>query len=182
MKESTFEKHKLVIDEYFVNGFNGTKAYQSVYTDASYATADKGFREIHEIPRIKEYLDQKHKEAQDALRVTHEGILEELRNWAYSDITETILLSTEQVKALPPEIRRLITKYKKTMRHITDKDGNILETIEVIELWFVSKEKAMEMIHKHVGFYEKDNKQKANVEQSKEEILKELKHTLGNNS
>ena len=28
---------------------------------------------------------------------------------------------------------------------------------ETIELHFVSKEKAMEMIHKHVGFYEKDN-------------------------
>ena len=155
MKESTFEKHKLVIDEYFVNGFNGTKAYQSVYPKASSETAAVEFNAILRIPNIKEYLDQKHKEAQEALRVTHEGILEELKNWAYSDITETISLSTEQVKALPPEIRRLITKYKKTTRVIGD---NAAE--ETIELHFVSKEKAMEMIHKHVGFYELDNTKK----------------------
>ena len=177
MKESTFEKHKLVIDEYFVNGFNGTKAYQSVYSNASSESADPSFRDILEIPRNKEYLDQKHKEAQDALRVTHEGILEELRNWAYSDITQTISLTPREVEELPESVRRLITKFKKTTRRIGEE-----MTEEAIELHFVSKERAMEMIHKHVGFYEKDNKQKANVEQSKEEILQELKHTLGNNS
>ena len=152
MKESTLEKHKLVIDEYFVNGFNGTKAYQSIYPKAKPETAAVEFNSILRIPKIKEYEQQKHKEAQDTLKTSHEGILEELKNWAYSDITETISLNTEQVKNLPLEIKRLITKYKVTTRSIGD---NVME--ETIELHFVSKEKAMEMIHKHVGFYEKDN-------------------------
>ncbi len=90
-------------------------------------------------------------------------LLEELENWAYSDITETLKLSPEEIKELSLEIRRLITKYKHISRHIKDKKGKVVETIETVELWFVSKEKAMEMIHKHVGFYEKDNKQKTDL-------------------
>lgn len=161
MTEDTLDKYKLVIDEWFVNGFNGVKAYQKFYPNASYNTSDKGFRDIHENPRIAIYIDEKKKQAQIILQTSHERLLEELRNWAYSDITETLMLEPEQVKELPEEIRRLITKYKHTKRHVRDSKGKIIETIDTIELHFVSKEKAMEMIHKHTGFYEKDNNQKA---------------------
>jgi len=37
-----------------------------------------------------------------------------------------------------------------------------LNTEETIELQFVSKERAIDMINKHLGFYEIDNKQKTN--------------------
>ena len=88
------------------------------------------------------------------------GILRELTNWIEADITETITLSADQLKELPIKIRRLITKYKKRLKHFYDKDGNLLNTEETIELHFVSKERAAEMINKHIGFYEADNKQK----------------------
>lgn len=160
MKESTIEKYKLVIDEYFVNGFNGVKAYQKIYPDSSYQTADSNFRSILEITRIQEYIQEKHNEARTALRTSHLELLREIENWAYSDITETLTLNSDQIKELPPEIRRLITRYKRNVRHITDNEGNVVEKIETVELWFVSKEKAMEMIHKHTGFYAIDNYQK----------------------
>ena len=99
-------------------------------------------------------------EAKDVLKTSHESLLQELENWAYSDITETLQLTPEEVKELPIEIRRLITKYKNTSRHIRDNKGEIIETIQTIELSFVSKEKAMEMIHKHTGFYGTHNQQK----------------------
>lgn len=158
MKEETLDKYKLIIDEWFVNGWNGVKAYQKFFTDSSYNTADKGFRDIHEIPRIKDYIKEKKQSALYSLKTSHEVLLKELENWAYSDITETLMLKPEQVKELPVEIRRLITKYKNTTKSYTRDDVTTSET--VIELWFVSKEKAMEMIHKHTGFYEKDNNQK----------------------
>lgn len=160
MQNKTFEKHKMVVDEWFNNGFNGIKAYQFIYPKAKNKTADKRFRDLTESDRIKQYIKKKHDDAKIALRTTHEVILEELKNWAYSDITETILLTPEQIKELPPDIRRLINKFKLTKRDLTDKDGKVYETIEVIELSFVSKEKAMEMIHKHTGFYAVDNFQK----------------------
>ena len=157
MTQKTFEKYKAVIDQWFVNGFNGAKAYRSLYPKAK--RADDSFSKIQSIPEVQEYVKQKQEEAKKALRTTHEVLLEELENWAYSDITETLMLAPDQVKELPAEVRRLITKYKTTTR--TYGDDPVTET--TIELWFVSKEKAMEMIHKHTGFYEKDNKQKETV-------------------
>ena len=157
MKESTIEKYKLVIDEYFVNGFNGGKAYQSIYPNTSIDSAYVEFNKILRIPKIVEYVNEKHKEAQSTLRTSHEELLREIENWAYSDITETLTLDTDQIKELPPELRRLITRYKRNVRHIKDDKGKVVETVETVELWFVSKEKAMEMIHKHTGFYERNN-------------------------
>ena len=163
MTEKTFNKYKLVIDEYFVNGFNGTKAYKKFYPNSSENTADVGFREVYGNLRIESYLKEKQNQSQQALKTSHEALLSELERWAYSDITETILLTAEQIKQLPIEFRRLVTKYKHTQRHIKNSDGEIVETIDIIELHFVSKEKAMEMIHKHTGFYEKDNTQKGTL-------------------
>lgn len=91
----------------------------------------------------------------DNLGITHDDLLFHLRTWAYSDITETIELSAQEIKELPIEVRRLITKYKKTTRNL-GKDG----VEETIELHFVSKEKALEMIAKHIGFFEVDNAQR----------------------
>lgn len=160
MKQSTYEKYCLIVDEWFVNGFNGTKAYQKFYPESKEDTCATEFLRILRIPKIKDYETDKQNKAKLALETSHDKLLEELRNWAYSDITETLMLSPEQVKKLPIEIRRLITKFKTTTRSYTV--GDVINTETVVELWFVSKERAMEMIHKHTGFYEKDNKDKAN--------------------
>ncbi len=135
MTDKTFEKYKLVVDEWFVNGFNGTKAYQKFYPKVSEDTAAVEFNRILSIPKIEDYKNSKQNQAQKSLRTSHEVLLQELENWAYSDITETIMLTPEQVKELPPEIRRLINKFKHTKRNLTDKDGNIYETIDVIEFY-----------------------------------------------
>ena len=118
-----------------------------MYIDAKDSVASVECNRILKIPRIQEYVKTKHKEAKLKLDTSHTRLLDELNRWANSDITETIGLTPNQVKELPIELRRLITKYKHSKR--------IGEgwTEEVIELTFVSKEKAMEMIHKHTGFY-----------------------------
>lgn len=147
MTERTFKKYKLLIDEWFVNGFNGAKSYQKYYPKSKSATASSNFEKILRITEVQEYKSKKEEDAKKSLRTTHDVLLEELQNWAYSDITQTISLTPKQVKGLPEKIRRLITKYKHTTKRMGSDDGLVIE--DMIELHFVSKEKAMEMIHKH---------------------------------
>lgn len=78
MKESTYKKYCLVIDEWFVNGFNGTKAYQKFYPEASDESADSSFREIVGISRIQEYKRSKQENTSNRLQITLEGQLLEL--------------------------------------------------------------------------------------------------------
>ena len=154
MKQSTIDKYKLVIDEWFVNGWNGTKAYLKYYPNSSDETAATEFYKILRKPKVAEYAEEKKKLLAEDLNLTSEKILQEIKNWAYSDITETLTLDLDDIQQLPPEIRRLITSYKKSEIKLGE------STKTTVELKFVSKEKAMEMIQKHIGFYEKDNEQK----------------------
>lgn len=159
----TLEKYKRIIDEWFVNKFNGAAAYRAFYpTIKKEETASVNFSRLQALPEVKAYILEKHQEAAKIVQMSHEGILKELQNWVQSDITETISLSAEQIKELPVEVRRLITKYKTRLKHFYDKDGNLLNTEETIELHFVSKERAIDMLNKHLGFYEADNRQKSN--------------------
>ena len=59
IKKTTIEKYKRVIDEYLVNGGNGTRAYQKEYPDSSEETAANNFREILRINEISEYYQAK---------------------------------------------------------------------------------------------------------------------------
>lgn len=153
VSEKTLDKYKLVVDQYFINGFNGTKAYQTFYPKVNAETAKSSFGRMITIDNIETYISEKHADVKKILGVEHEDLLNELKRWAYSNITKTILLTPKQVNELPDEIGRLVTKFKYIKKNHTDKDGNVIETVEIIELSFVSKERAMEMIHKHVGFY-----------------------------
>lgn len=176
MTDKTFDKYKLVIDEWFINGFNGTKAYQKYYPKSGDDTGATEFNRILRIPKIESYIQQKKDEAKELSKLTHEKVLNELRNWAYSDITETITLDAEGLKGLPKEVRRLITSFKRTTKTIMG--GGVLE--EYVELKFVSKERAIDMINKHIGFYGEHNFQK-NPQLSVEERaarLEELKNKL----
>lgn len=161
--KKTLEKYRKIIDQWFVNEFNGTAAYKKLYPRVKDSTASVNFSKISKIPEIEEYVKQKNQKALAVVKSDHKGILEELVRWVSSDITETLLLSEEKIKVLPVEYRRLITSYKVNKRESYDKDGNLLGVEKTIECKFVSKERALDMINKHIGFYEVDNKQKAAV-------------------
>lgn len=160
LTKNTLTKYKLVIDEWFNNDFNGKRAYLKFYRRVKENTATTNFSKIQQLPEIKTYMAEKYEEAAAIVETTHKGILKELINWVSSDITQTMELTPEEVKGLPIEVRRLITKYKTTERNIYCSKGNVVETIKTVELHFVSKERAIEMINKHVGFYEIDNRQR----------------------
>jgi phage terminase small subunit len=157
MKDSTLEKYKLVVDEWFINGFNGTKAYQKYYPNSSDETAKTKFIELVRIGTVTEYKQEKHDAAKITLGTTHDELLNELRNWAYSDASQFMLLTPQEVKDLPPELTRLITEFEHTKVTFEGK------TTEKLKLKFVSKEKAIDIITKHVAFFTDHNSQKTPV-------------------
>ena len=80
MKDSTFKKHCLVVDEWFVNGFNGVRAYKKFYPKSSQIAADTSVRAILENPRIKIYIDEKSENTAAELHITLVGQLKKLND------------------------------------------------------------------------------------------------------
>ena len=109
--------------------------------------------------RNKDYIQNKRLSLRRKTEVENENILRELLNWAYVDISDFIGLTKDEIKALPPEVKRCIQSFKTTKRTYKDRGGQE-RTDEIIEIKLIDKTKAMEMINKHVGFYEKNNQQK----------------------
>lgn len=152
MSKKLTDKQERFCIEYVID-FNATQA--AIRAGYSENTAGQiGEQNLKKL-EIQQRIQELKSKAVEKIEITHEKLLQELRNWAYSDITETMELSASQVKELPVEIRRLVTKFKRTTKKIGDS-----VTEDVIELHFVSKEKAIELIAKHIGFFEKDNEQK----------------------
>ncbi len=144
-KESLKPQHMVFIKEYITTWKAGASAKKAGFHPSYSSFLLKDPRIQGEIMNILESNSYK-------INVTHKDLLSHLKEWYESDITETIGLSPEQLKSLPASIRRLISNYKH--KKTTLQDGSQIETIE---LNFVSKEKAIEMVAKHIGFFREDN-------------------------
>ncbi len=163
LTKQAFKKYCMIVDEWFINDFNGKKAYQKHYKSVKDSTASTNFNKIMKHPEVIDYVKQKREDSLQYFDTTHKGILNELKNWVECDITQTISLTPDEIKELPLSLRKLINKFKETSRDIYNKEGKVIETIKTIEISFVSKERAMEMINKHTDFYNADNTSSAPI-------------------
>ena len=151
------EFHRAVIDEWYVNGFNAVKAVLAVSPeDYKYATAGVMGRAIVKDKRNKAYIESKRTMSRSAVLVEQEQILQELINFAYSDITDYIGLTSEQLKELPPPVRRCLSVVNiKTVSYETETRGLVTE--ETMTLKLVSKERSIAMLAKHLDLFNADN-------------------------
>ena len=121
--------------------------------------------------KIKERISELMEKRAEAVDITQQEVLLELKNFFYSDITEAIELSPSEVKELPAELRRMVSGFKHTTRKIAGSDGDAGLVEEVIEIKFYDKLRALDMINRHIGLYEKDNKQSAPTFNNNSEIV-----------
>lgn len=156
MSKKLTDKQELFCMEYLAD-LNATKAAQRA--GYSEKTAHSIGHENLIKPEIQDRIAELKKERNERVELTSDEVLVELRNFAFSDITETLELTVSQIKELPPEVRRLITQYKKVTRKILGDGDSQTVVDETIELKFVDKMKAFEMLNRHMGLYEKDNSQ-----------------------
>lgn len=147
-----------IIDEYYINGYNGTQAVLKVFPEMQYNVAAVRFNKIKNHPKNQDYIAEKQARLKSQAEVSNERILKELLNWLYVDATSFMELTPMEIKELPPEVRRCIQSYKSKESY--DKHGNHVGT--TVEVRLIDKTKAIEAINKHIGFYANDNDQKAN--------------------
>ena len=106
MRDNTFKKYCLIIDYWFTNGFNGTKSYLQFYPNSTYESADSSFRDIVEIPRIKEYIKTKQENKAEDLNITLSKQLERL-----NDIIDSEAKESDKINAIK-EQNKLLALYE----------------------------------------------------------------------
>lgn len=155
------KQQHIIFSEEYIKHFNGAQAAR----DAGYSekTARSIAAKLLARDDVKAYVSELKKQQREKNGIEVDTILKELIMWAYSDLTEFITLTPAEIKELPDDVRRLVQRFKYTKKPYYDADNDYIGEIETIELHFVSKEKAMEMLHKHIGFYEMDNEQRKTI-------------------
>ncbi len=144
------DKQKQFCEEYLID-LNATQA--AIRAGYSKKTAQEISAQNLSKLIIQEYLSELKAKRAEKIEITQDEVLRELKNFAYADITDIMNLSFAEIKQLPIELRRMISSYKKT-----ETSGDGWEKISY-EIKFVDKMKAIEMINRHIGLYEKDNVQ-----------------------
>lgn len=129
MKDSTYKKYCLVVDEWFVNGFNGTQAYLKFYVDSSYEAANQSFQDILQIPIMQEYKETKQSNKSNELDITLSSQLKILSDM----IAEKDIRHTDKIAALK-EQNKLLALYQE---HNEQKKGSIIT--EKISIQFKKK-------------------------------------------
>ena len=151
--------HRLVVDEYMINGFNGRKAVMKYRPNVSDVNADGVFRNLIKSDKGKVYFSQKRNEIRASINIEQEQILQQLLFWLRSDATDYLSMSPEELKALPDEAKQCIESIVHKKKSYTDRGGNLVVD-EHLQVKLISKVKAMEILNKMLGYYELDNMQK----------------------
>ena len=155
------EKEKSLVDAYFNNGFNKVLAAKEVRPELDYTSASTWANRAFKDLRVKDYIREKQAVLRQETNIENVQILQELLIFAYSDVTTFIGLGPDDIKALPPEVRRCIASIDtETKTWLDPKDKSIIKQVNV-KIKLVDKLKAIDMISKHIDFFNADNRSKS---------------------
>ena len=188
------KKELSFINEYFTNGFNGTKAYRKVFKSCK---TDKTARTLASRlltkDGVKEEIERRQKELKEKSDIKREDILNDLR--IIKDVNICDYMNIVKKERLVPRIDEEtgdsilvpeeyeVLVYKAT-DELTVEQQKAIKSIEMtktgIKYTFYDKDKAIDTINKMLGFY--DNQIILNKtintdflkEKSTEELLKML--------
>jgi len=157
------ELDKLIIDEYYLNGFNRFKAVEKYRPEITGPSARTYYTVMAKLKDNRVYIAEKIERLRADTQISGVHVLRELINFSFSDITDYINLSASQLQDLPPDVRRCIHSFeRKKVRYLprgAEKGEEVEE--ETIKIKLFDKLNALEKINKHIGFYSEDNRQKA---------------------
>lgn len=153
-KEHNLTTKQLIFCKEYLVDMNATRAIiKAGYSKKSAET--QGSRMLRNV-KVDTYIKQMTKVRTEKLDITAERVLEELAHIAFFDIRNIFDgNSLKQVSDLDDKTARAISGIKS---RIEKTDGE--NFAEVVEVKSNDKLKALDMLSKHLGLYENDNKQK----------------------
>jgi len=142
MKDSTLNKYKRVIDEWFLLGRkpgDGAIAYMNIYGSKEEESSRVRFQSILQIVTVGEYVDKRHEEVQqlmereffagigDVLKTLHPMAFYAKRNWEGLPIA---IETREQLKAMDMLIRVTFGYAAEKHKHDHNHSGTIKLIVE----------------------------------------------------
>lgn len=159
-RDVLIEEHKSIIDTWFANGMNGTKAVLEHRPELSYGAARPLFNAIIKKPENQAYIQECRQLMRASVGLSYEQVLNEVQAWVYADPTDYVGLSVEGLKALPSEVKRSLQTIDIQRETYYKADGTPVEK-EIVRVKTVNKVDAMNKLIKMLGYYEADNRQRA---------------------
>ena len=135
---------KIFVDEYLID-LNGTRAYKVAYKrikndDVAAANASRLLRNA----KVKTEIDKRMKDRQERTEVTQDRVVNELANLAFTDRTGIVTITSNRV---------IIKNFEELTEQQKSCISGIKETKFGIEVTFYSKEKALELLGRHLGIF-----------------------------
>jgi phage terminase small subunit len=116
-------RHLAFIDEYIVNGLNGTQAYLKVYR-CKMQTALANSAKLLGNANIKEELNKRLTSSAEKMGITRERLLKSMGNIAFGDITHIV----DKIKL---KIDKETMEFTYDMSELTPQERKLIKSIEV---------------------------------------------------
>lgn len=116
---------------------------------------------------VQQFIQNLKQNSANKLEITHERITAEFAKIAFSSIahlhnTWIDRKTFEELKENNPDILDCIQEIQTRVKKVNIGEGEIAE-LEEIKLKLYDKQRALDSLGKHVGYFEKDNEQKGNI-------------------
>ena len=138
------DKQKIFADEYLID-LNATRAYRKAYPNCKKdSSADAAARKLLGNTRIQKYISDRMEERHKRTEVTQDRVLQELAYIAFARVTDYATVRDDVVK-----IKNTDELTEEQIRAISGiKEGKF-----GIELKLNDKEKALELLGRHLGMW-----------------------------
>ncbi len=154
------DKQKRFCDEYLANGMNATQA--AISAGYSEKTARSIAQENLTKHDIQTYISERQNKVSNKLEVTQERVIKELAKIAFGDI-KNLFDDDGQLRPIS-ELEDEVSASIAGIETAEENQAVAEETFKSVKVRKVKgwdKLKALDMLSKHLGLYEKDNEQKS---------------------
>lgn len=165
------------VEHYLVSG-STTDAYRKCAEEGHFKLRDHDFKygvaaySMMRVPHVEAAIKKRQKHFQDKMEISQERVLREYACIAFSKLTDYYTVTDNDVIIKKPE--QLSVEQQAAIADISIFENVVTGTRRVAKVKLHDKTDALKSLAKHLGLFEKDNKQRSNVNIQIDEILNGL--------